>query len=295
MPYAPADGARIYYEDTGTGAPVIFVHEFGADFRTWEAQVRALSRQFRCITFNARGYPPSDVPTDPVQYGHEQAAADIGAVLDHLAIGRAHVVGLSMGAYASLVFALRAPARVSALVLAGIGSGSASADRDGFAAGANALAAVFLEQGAAAAARGIGVGATRVQLQNKDPRGWDEFVRYLGEHSPLGSALTLQRYQAMRPTLYAFEAPLRALSLPALVICGDEDDPCLEPSLFLKRTLPNAGLLVMPRSGHGVNLEEPAMFNQALLDFFGLAERGAARERDARAHGPALAAAGSRP
>ena len=111
MPYAQSRGARLWYEETGTGYPIIFVHEFGADLREWEQQVRWFSREYRCIRFNARGYPPSDVPESDELYGYEHAADDIGAVLDALDIEKAHVVGLSMGAYATLQFGLRHPAR----------------------------------------------------------------------------------------------------------------------------------------------------------------------------------------
>ena len=79
MPYAEADDGRLYYEDTGSGTPIVFVHEFAGDLRSWEPQVRALARRHRCITFNARGYPPSDVPDDPKAYSQMVAADDNGS------------------------------------------------------------------------------------------------------------------------------------------------------------------------------------------------------------------------
>src|SRR5262249_23668873 len=124
MPHAQSAGARLYYEETGSGYPLIFVHEFAGDHRSWEAQLRFFARRYRCIAYNARGYPPSDVPQDLTSYRQEQQADDVAAVLDHLRIERAHVVGLSMGAHATLFFGLRHPARASALVTAGIGSGA---------------------------------------------------------------------------------------------------------------------------------------------------------------------------
>lgn len=282
MPYAQAPGARLYFEETGNGYPIIFVHEFGGDFRAWENQVRRFSRQYRCITFNARGYPPSDVPEDDASYGQEQAADDIAAVLRHLGIAKAHVVGLSMGAFAALHFAMRHPDMPSALVVAGCGSGAPYSDRESFKRQCDAASDRLLKHGSEKVAREIGLGPTRVQLQNKDPRGWDEFVRHLSEHSPVGSALTLRNYQALRPSLYNFKDRLAALTVPILLVVGDEDDPCIETSIFLKRTIASAALWMVPRTGHAVNLEEPEAFNGAVQDFLGAVERGRWAPRDPR-------------
>jgi pimeloyl-ACP methyl ester carboxylesterase len=282
MPYADSSGVKLYYEETGHGRPIVFSHEFGADGRTWEQQVRYLGRHYRCITINARGYPPSEVPRDPERYGYEASAGDIRAVLDHLGIDQAHVVGLSMGAYASLAFGLANPGRAGSLVLSGIGSGSMPGGRAEFETMTSTLAQAYRTQGSAAAAALLGGGATRLQLLDKDPRGYAESMTQLAEHSALGAALTMERFQRLRPGIPTFEAQLQRLEVPTLVLCGDEDEPCIEPSLYLKRTLPNCGLQMVPRSGHALNLEEPALFNRSLLDFFGLVERGQAYPRDAQ-------------
>jgi pimeloyl-ACP methyl ester carboxylesterase len=274
MPFIDHTGVRLHYEETGSGYPLVFAHEFGSDAREWEMQVRALSRHYRCITFNARGYPPSDVPADPDQYGWEFARDDILAVLDGLKIDRAHLVGLSMGAYATLVFGLRYPQRASALVVAGCGSGAPPSLRDDFIRLARETGRLFLEEGVESVADTMGHGPTRIQLKHKDPRGWAEFMAHLSEHSALGSGNTMARYQAGRPSLWAFEAELRRLQLPVLLAIGDEDEPCLEANLYLKRQLPNAGLWVAPNTGHAINLEEPAAFNQAVADFLAAVERG---------------------
>jgi pimeloyl-ACP methyl ester carboxylesterase len=98
MEFADSNGTRLYVESTGSGVPIVFVHEFAGDFRNWESQVRFLVRRYRCITFNARGYPPSDVPNDVEQYSQAHAVKDIANVMRHFGIAKAHVVGLSMGA-----------------------------------------------------------------------------------------------------------------------------------------------------------------------------------------------------
>jgi len=274
MPLALSSGAKLYCEETGSGPPLIFVHEFGGDHRSWESQVRWFSRRYRCITFNARGYPPSDVPTEDSLYGQEHAADDIAAVLRHLGIPRAHVVGLSMGAFAALHFGLRHKAMAGALVLAGGGSGAPKGDRTAFARESDQRAALFLEKGSAVVAEEMGHIPTRITLKRKDPRGWAEFVRQLGEHDARGSAMTLRNYQAKRPSLYDLEAEIRTLDLPVLVAVGDEDTPCLEASFWLKRVLPRAGLWVCPNTGHCMNLEEPTTFNAALDDFFAAVASG---------------------
>ena len=280
MPYAQSSGARLYFEESGDGHPIIFVHEFGSDCRQWESQVRWFSRQYRCITFNARGYPPSEVPEDDSSYGQDHATDDIAAVLKHLAIDKAHVVGLSMGAFATLHFGLRYPEKATSLVVAGCGSGAPKPERETFRKQCEATAERFLKEGSGSVARALGLGPTRIQLRAKDPRGWEEFVRHLSEHSNIGSALTLRNYQALRPSLYDLTSELAKITVPVLLIVGDEDDPCLDASVMLKRIIPSAGLWMVPRTGHAVNLEEPAAFNEAVQEFFSAVEGGKWKSRD---------------
>src|SRR5579871_7066014 len=126
MPHLTSDdGIRLYCEERGKGTPVVFVHEFAGDSRSWEPQVRFFSAKYRCLTFNARGYPPSDVPNDVARYSQERARDDILAVVDALEISQAHFVGISMGAFAALHFAFEYPARAISLVIAGCGYGAA--------------------------------------------------------------------------------------------------------------------------------------------------------------------------
>lgn len=294
MPYADADGIKLYYVDvrgesaSAQATPVIFVHEFAADHRAWEAQLRFFSRSRRAIAYNARGYPPSDVPEDPAAYTQEIVADDIGRVLDHLGIERAHVVGLSMGGFATLHFGLRHSDRARSLVVAGCGYGAERKGREQFLADVEAMAAAYDSRGAEAVAEDYAHAATRVQLENKDPRGWAELKAQLGEHSAKGAANTLRGYLKTRPSLYDLEDRLKKLAVPTLIVTGDEDEPCLEPDLFLKRTIPTAGLWVVPRTGHTVNLEEPDAFNAAVADFIAKVEAGAWGARDARSLGATM-------
>ena len=282
MPHAAArDGTRLYYEEAGHGTPIIFIHEFAGDYRSWEPQLRFLSRYFRCIAYNARGFPPSDVPEDGSRYSQEHARDDAIAVLDHLKVERAHVVGLSMGGFAALHVGLAYPQRARSLVVAGCGYGAEPDKREKFRAECEAAAASF-EANWAEAATKYAVGPTRVQFQNKDPRGWAEFAQQLAEHSPKGQALTMRGVQMRRPSLYELTEEMHKLRVPTLIVTGDEDDPCLEPGLLMKRHIPTAGLVVLPWAGHTINIEEPEPFNRALLDFFLRVDEGRAGPRDSR-------------
>jgi pimeloyl-ACP methyl ester carboxylesterase len=276
------DGLRLYVEDLGTGSPVLFVHEFAGDHRSWEPQVRAFSRRHRCITYAARGYAPSDVPDDPDRYSQAHAVADAIAVLDELGVKRAHVVGLSMGGFVSLHMARLHPDRVRSAVVAGVGYGTPYEQQAKFQAECEVIAEAFATEGAKQVAGRYAYGPARVQFQNKDPRGHAEFAAQLAEHSSVGSAHTMRGFQAARPSLYDFAEEFANVRVPVLLLTGDEDEGCLEPDLWLKRTLPNAGLMVLPRSGHTLNLEEPALFNQVVGDFICAAEADALLPRDPR-------------
>ena len=288
MPYASSDGVKLYYvnacgDAAGNDAtPIIFVHEFAGDHRSWEPQIRYFSRLRRTIAYNARGYPPSDVPASVNDYSQEIVADDIARVLDHLDIARAHVVGLSMGGFATLHFGLRHGDRAVSLTVAGCGYGAEKKGREGFLADVETVASEYDNKGAAVVADTYALSGTRVQFQNKDPRGWAEFRDQLTEHSALGCARTLRGYMATRPSLYDIEDQLKTLTVPTLIITGDEDEPCLEPDIYLKRTIPTAGLLVVPLSGHTINLEEPEVFNTAVADFIARAEAGSWPQRDPR-------------
>jgi len=283
MPYAETDdGVRLFYEESGSGTPVIFVHEFAGDRRSWEPQMRHFARRYRTIAFDARGYPPSDVPEDPTSYSQARAADDIAAVLDHLSIDRAHIVGLSMGGFATLHFGFRHPARALSLCVAGCGYGAEPEKREGFRQEVDNIAAFLKNHGIEAFAQKYAYGPTRVQFENKDPRGFAEFQRMLGEHSALGSANTQLGVQRERPSLYELGDQMRALTCPVLVLTGDEDWPCLLPGVLMKQTIPTAALAMIPNSGHTINIEEPDMFNAIVGNFLAQVDSGRWPVRDPR-------------
>ena len=272
MPTARVNGVELYYEETGQGFPLVLSHEYAGDYRSWEAQVRYFARKYRVITWNYRGYPPSEVPDDPAAYSEEHQIEDLRGLLVHLGIQQAHIAGLSMGGTLTLRFGIAYPEMCRTLCIAGAGSGSDNPEQFR----QEALAqAERIERNPQEAFELYSRGAARRQLEAKDPRGHAEFVEQLKSHSQKGMAYTMRGVQARRKTLYEHAPGFSRLDdIPVLVMSGDEDEPCLETSLFMKRNIKRAGLVFFPKSGHCVNLEEPALFNQLLADFLQTAEQG---------------------
>ncbi len=283
MPYAKTDdGVSLYYEEAGSGEVLVFVHEFAGDLRSWEPQLRYFSRRYRCVVYNARGYPPSDVPEDQGAYSQARARDDVLAVIDHLDAEKAHVVGLSMGGFATLHFGLEYPDRAHSLVVAGCGYGAEREKREQFQAETEATAKLIEQSTGEEFAERYGEGPTRVQFQNKDPRGWREFRDLLADHSMRGAALTMRGVQKKRPSLFDLEEPMRRLTVPTLILTGDEDEPCLIPNVFMKRTIASSALEVFPNAGHTINLEDPDRFNRSVAEFLAQVESGRWPARDAR-------------
>jgi pimeloyl-ACP methyl ester carboxylesterase len=276
------DGVKIYVEQTGSGEPILFMHEFGGHYLSWEPQVRYFSRRYNCISYAARGWPPSDVPHQVAAYSQARAADDAADVLDGLGLAKAHLVGLSMGATAAIEFAIRHPGRALSLtVAAGGGGGSPDPiEKQKFEADCNAFAAKIQKDGMAAAAELYCGGPARVQFRDKDPRGWAEFKQQFAEGSARGHALTMIGVQGAREPFFARTPELEAIQDPMLVIVGDEDDSTLGLALHLKRHVPRCGALMVPKTGHTINLEEPALFNRAVEDFIHAVERGSWHERN---------------
>ena len=259
------DGTKLYVEEVGAGTPVVLVHEYAADYRTWEPQMRHFARSHRCVTYSQRGYPPSDVPEDPGKYTQDLFRDDVIAVMDALEIDRAHIVGHSMGASTALHVGIRYPKRCISVTAAGCGYGSSADPKvvEESRAASHENAKMFAENTMADAAAKYG-----------DGPGYAHFIKMLSEHSPLGHSLTMANLQAKRPTLWDMQPDLKKFSLPLLIVVGDEDDWCLDASVFLRRTVPTAGLVVVPRTGHTLTSEESEKFNGALAEFFAESERG---------------------
>jgi pimeloyl-ACP methyl ester carboxylesterase len=275
MPKVKVNGIQLYYEEAGAGTPLIFLHEFGGDYRSWESQMRFFARRYRAITLSYRGYPPSDIPERQEDYSQDIHLEDLCGLMDALGIAKAHICGLSVGGNEAVFFGLKYPRRAISLVAAGVGHGSVrGADRKDFEQDLERRAQRLLAEGMAPVAEDQSRGGSRHPLKVKDPRGFAEFVAQYASHSALGSALTARGIVIARPNYYDIQEQLRGMTVPTLILLGDQDDLCIEGSLLLKRTLPLAGLQMFPRSGHALQLEEPDQFNRAVLDFLTAVEAG---------------------
>ena len=272
MPTFDSAGVQIFYQVTGEGFPLIWSHEFAGSYESWEPQTRHFSRRYRVITYNDRGYPPSDVPDDPAAYSQDITIEDLRRLMDHLGLAQAYIGGLSMGGGVALNFALRYPERCCAIIVASTGSGTTH--NEAFRAGGAAMADRLLAEGTPPVMKDYGSGPTRVQLRRKDPKGYAEFMQLLLGHNARGSAYTFRGVQLQRPTIDRLIPRLNELQVPTLIMVGDEDDPCIEPAIMLKRAIPRSGLAVLPQCGHAINLEEPALFNRIVADFLTAVEAG---------------------
>ena len=186
MPMAQLqNGVSLYYEETGQGFPLVFAHELAGSYESWRAQVSYFSRRYRVITYNARGYPPSDVPPNVDDYSQEQVVEDLYQLLQYLGIEQAHVAGLSMGGNMALWFGLTHPEVAKSIIVAGAGTGST--DPETFNKQSIGYAET-LESGGTAAMGGYLRGPTRIRFLQKDPRGWQEFADLFADHSAQGKA-----------------------------------------------------------------------------------------------------------
>jgi pimeloyl-ACP methyl ester carboxylesterase len=267
MPHLKLDRVTLAYQETGTGEPIVFLHEFAGSMEDWNDQVESLARAYRVITYNCRGYPPSSVPSDPAEYSQELAVEDLRGVIDGLSIEKATLIGLSMGGSTVLNFAARYPERVKGMVLASTGSGSD--DKPAFRAQFSQIADLIERDGSAHFAETFLRGPTRLQLLRKRPLTWQRLHRKLSAMPAQALANTIRGVILERPTVYELETKLRGLQVSKLILVGDEDTPVLKSSDFLARALTRAHLISFPRTGHTLNLEEPARFKKVVREFLG--------------------------
>jgi pimeloyl-ACP methyl ester carboxylesterase len=282
MARAENQDVGLYFEDSGgAGSPVLFLHEYAGDHRSWAEQTNALSGSHRCLTASARGYPPSDCPDRPDAYTQDTINGDALAVLDAAGVDKAHIVGLSMGAFTALQLAQFFPERVLSITAAAGGSGSAEQPlaREGFVTEALGLAGM-MEKIQAVPAEAMCKGPTRIQLRSKDAAAWQRSLDHLSSHPWQPAAHMLRGVQVGRPSLRQQEDTLRSVSVPVHLMVGDEDTSCLHVNIWLKQIMACARLSVFPASGHALNLEEPDLFNAVLASFMALVDSGNWRPRN---------------
>jgi len=272
MPMASVNGVGLYWEETGQGAPLVWIHEYGGDLRSWEPQVRYFSRRYRVVTYNHRGYPPSTVPRAARNYSQDLLVEDLHQLLTHLGLGPVHLGGCSMGANVARDFAIAHEEMTRSLILVGAGAGSVN--REQFLQAQETSAAGLEREGIATLIRNFESLPTRASFKEKDPRGFAEFLRQAGEHDAQACAHLAREVMAKRKTIFELEAELKALRVPTLIMAGDRDAPCVEPSLVMHGWIPHAGLVIFPACGHTPNIEEPGLFNLHVAEFLAAVERG---------------------
>jgi pimeloyl-ACP methyl ester carboxylesterase len=272
MPIARVNGVELYYEETGQGTPLVWSHEFGGDHRSWEPQVRYFSRRYQVITYNHRGYPPSSVPKAAGDFSQDLLVEDLHQFVRHLGLGPVHLGGCSMGANVARDHAIAHPETIRSLIMVGAGAGSFN--REQFLEGQRATAAALDRDGTPARVRNLETVPTRAAFRRKDPRGFAEFLRIASEHDVQACAHLVREVMSKRRTVQELEAGLQALRVPALIMVGDQDTPCVEPSLLMRSWIPHAGLVVFPACGHTPNIEEPGLFNTHVAEFLADVDAG---------------------
>jgi len=272
MAIAHVNGVDLYYEETGQGTPLVWSHEFGGDCRSWEPQTRYFARRYRVVTYNHRGYPPSSVPKAAADYSQGHLVEDLHQLVRHLGLGPVHLAGCSMGANMARDFALAHPELTRSLIMVGAGAGSVN--RDDFLKAQAATAAALERDGIGALVDNLDKAPTRGSFKEKDPRGFAEFLRYASEHDAQACAHLAREVMSRRQTVFEVEIGLRALRVPTLIMVGDQDGPCVEPSLAMRNFIPHAGLTIFPACGHTLNIEEPALFNLHVAEFLAAVDAG---------------------
>ena len=272
MPVAKLNGVELSYSLTGSGAPLIFVHEFGGDQRSWDSQARHFAQRFLVLTYNQRGFAPSSVPKNAREYSQALMVGDLEHLLTYLRLGPVHLVGCSMGANIARDFAIANPDRTRSLILVSVGAGSEN--RAEFLKSQAAIATGLEVNGIEFLAENLTAVTTRTSFRRKNPRGFEEFLGYVREHDAQACAHLAREVLMKRKTVPELRSELQDLPVPTLIMVGDHDEPCLSPSLALHDWMPHAGLAVLPDCGHTPNLEEPHLFNLLVSEFLASVERG---------------------
>jgi pimeloyl-ACP methyl ester carboxylesterase len=267
MPRVDVNGVSLYCESSGDGPPLVLVHGFACGLRMWDPQVAVLSRSWRVVTYDVRGHGISDAPDAPAAYSQPLSVADLGALLERLAIRRAAIGGLSMGGNIALNFALAHPEMVTALIVADTGAGSD--DAAGWAATVHAFADALERDGLEAFADAALANPLFARYVAQGPAA-ERFIRScLMTHRARGLAHTAREVLTKRPSIYALGPRLGTLLVPTLLIVGKHDEPCVKVHRFMADTIPGARHVLIPGVGHLTNLEAPDAFNRVVTDFLG--------------------------
>jgi len=248
MPKLNRDGVNIHYDVHGEGPPLLLTHGYSATAQMWRPQVEPFSKQFKLITWDMRGHGQSDYPDDQRAYSEAATVADMAAILDAVGAPRAIIGGLSLGGYMSLAFHLKHPDRTRALLIIDTGPGYKKDEaREGWNANALKTAERYQKDGLARLAAGS------QEMRTASHRSADGLVR-------AARGMLTQRDARVINSL-------PEIAVPSLVVVGANDTPFLAASDYMASKIPGAKKAVIPDAGHSANLDQPALFNAAVLDF----------------------------
>jgi pimeloyl-ACP methyl ester carboxylesterase len=263
MPEVTVNGLRLNYTEHGSGSPVVLLHGLMGNVETWRDTTTHLETGFRVVAYDARGHGRSDKPDDPSAYSQELLVADLQGLLDRLGLDRCTLVGHSMGAGVSLNFALKHPERCLGLVLVGIGTGSSAPEQ--WQEWWGRLADLAEQQGMAAVLAEMQcVPSWRDAVAN--PRFGNELRAAVLENSAKAIVRVIRGIQMKRGSIFKLEPSLKASPVSTLVVFSESDEPVVECSRFLARTMPHATLRAIPARSHWTYLEAPDEFQSALDD-----------------------------
>jgi pimeloyl-ACP methyl ester carboxylesterase len=256
MPLLSSHEVQLYYEATGAGQPLLFIHGLGSSTRDWEPQVAEFSRSYRVITVDLRGHGQSDKPAGP--YTIPMFAADVATLIQTLGAAPAHVVGLSLGGGVAFQLAVDYPALLKTLTI--VNSGPSMG--------------VTPEQAQAEIARRVGI------VQEMGMRAMGQALAPNLFPSPEHEALRqtfIERWAANEPqpyieatkSLLGFDVTgrLGEIQCPVLIVTAEHDyTPVAAKEAYVK-LMSNAELVVIPGAHHATPMEQPQSFNAALKAF----------------------------
>ena len=253
MPHARINGIDLYYETHGEGPALILAHGGGGNHLSWWQQVPELSRQYRCVTFDHRGFGESrDIPDGP---GPTAYVEDLRQLLDHLGIERAALVGQSMGGWSVLGFASAFPDRVSTLVLCDTTAGMDDPEV--------MRAQAALRDNTKETLAQVLTRAYAADFPQRDPVRCFLYQQIAGLNRHVPPKLI--------PILMSMKHRVDGIiakRVPTMLIVGEED-ALIAPRIMevMAQRIPHALLVKFPGGGHSVYFEQPAEFNRALIGF----------------------------
>jgi pimeloyl-ACP methyl ester carboxylesterase len=262
--FANINGTSIYYEMKGEGIPIILMHGFACDIRNWDNQFEVLSKNYKVIRYDLRGFGKSSLPDTLTPYSHVK---DLIALLDFLQLDSVIIVGHSMGGLAAFEFTYSIPGRVYALVFA---EGAASLKGFNTQPGSREVGQMFGEVFNIGRTEGVekgkdalmqtGVFKSTIDNPNSERIFKQMVMDYSGWHWK--NRNPMQSYKQIE-----FE-DISNLQVPVLLINGElSQDHYHQTMQKMHKYLPNSKLIVLKNSGHMLNLENPDQFNHEVLTF----------------------------